>query len=531
MLALVTAVTLQTLSGVPSRDVSTTLAAYYQSRSSSPSSLRRCDADAGDLCFGGDHDRQRCRDAGSCPTERESSRFVERLTELATASEAPGAALSHAVYALSKFGQPTRALELLSGCSDRFPCSLLRGLVLARAGASDQAEEAFLDGLAASPDSVRARLEDIGALLGDSDIAEYSSLSGGKRLAFQDRFWWLADPLHSLPGNDRWVAHVARRLELGLHAQIIQAVGSTHPAGHELSVIRRGFEDSWELPEGAPFRMWVSSRGAPVHAIPESRVNAPLTAVRYSLLASSNDEAFSPPYSPIEDLAHQVGRFRDSAGQQIAVATDGSEAAGVVHLVVSSKPGAADLSLVWQGMEDRAVFRIDLPTDTVLMSLESRTGRSARRARGGLAPLDGSGFGLSDVIFVQPGPEGGPSDRESATARMLAARSVPAGVSLGLYWEVYEAAAGPLGYSLSIEDANQGSRPLQAALRLLGFGGETAGSTLSWRDVSTGDGTHPVGVEIDLGILSPGAYSLTLDVSSGEQVASTSWPLTIAPTR
>jgi hypothetical protein len=507
MVAIALALSLQAIVPPPPPAVEEVLRSYYRSRASSPSTVRRCDADAGDLCFGGDPDHQRCRGPRSCPTAASEEDFLDALTSIA---EAGGlAAVAHATYALSKLDRPSQALDLLLRCTEPFPCDLLRGTVVARLGDLALAERHLRAGLTATPGSIRRHLEDIGHLLNGGDADHYRRLSAPEKAAFEAVFWWLSDPLHAAPGHERWVVHIVRRIELGLHAQLLDAIGSNHPTAHEIAVTRRGFEDSWEAPDVGPFRMWVSVRRTLLHSVPESSVLAPLTELQYELSGGAHDEGFSPTYAPIEQLRAQVARFRESGAQQLAIATAWAGAAADFALVVSSEPGEPALVLSADGHPDHAVFRADVPGDTLLLSLEAITPDGAARLRCGVAPLPGTAFGLSDVLLFQPGADKSLS-REAAIARMLPSVAIAQGSTVGLYWEVYGASSERVSHIISLSESGRGV--LDAVLRVVGLGGDSFSSTVSWNETPE-DATHGVGIELDFGGLKPGDYVVTLEVA------------------
>ncbi|MBT8461349.1 MAG: hypothetical protein KJO44_02420, partial [Gemmatimonadetes bacterium] len=302
----------------------------------------------------------------------------------------------------------------------------------------------------------------------------------------------MADPLHSVRGNDRWVVHIARGVALGLHGQILTALGSIHPEEHEWAVVRRGFEDSWEAPEGAPFRMWVSRKAATLHAVPESSIDAPLSALHYQLGPSAEDEAFAPHYAPIKPIPRQIARFRGPLGQQVALSAPFEDASRStpIELVVSSSPGEPDLTLTALPEAERATFLADVPRDTLLVSLETRGPAGARRSRGGLAPLPESRFGVSDILLVQPGPDGVPEDRGAAVARMLPARALQAESTMGLYVELYSEPETMVTFRLFLRRMDGGI--LSGLLRRLGRGGATEGAEIVWTETTIGS-SHPVG--------------------------------------
>src|SRR2546425_3659332 len=60
------------------------------------------------------------------------------------------------------------------------------------------------------PRDERCRWTDVSLLLDGELARRYRRLPCDQRGAFEERLWWLAQPLYSLPGNDRRTEHLAR---------------------------------------------------------------------------------------------------------------------------------------------------------------------------------------------------------------------------------------------------------------------------------------------------------------------------------
>jgi hypothetical protein len=101
-----------------------------------------CDGGDGDICHGGDPDNGSCRAGASCHPTAEF--LVDVLHEAATEYPTSGFILGQAVYALTKFHQPTRAMLLLNQCQAQpWWCKTLEGYVLHSLGRFPEAETSF----------------------------------------------------------------------------------------------------------------------------------------------------------------------------------------------------------------------------------------------------------------------------------------------------------------------------------------------------------------------------------------------------
>ena len=76
---------------------------------------------------------------------------------------------------------------------------------------------------------------------------------------YEERFWWLSDPLLSRPGNDRRTEHLTRRFELLLHERLWRdGLQPPRPCPqYHIDVTRRGHPDSWR-PRGRELETWKS---------------------------------------------------------------------------------------------------------------------------------------------------------------------------------------------------------------------------------------------------------------------------------
>lgn len=111
------------------------------------------------------------------------------------------------------------AFRVASTCSaERWWCSLLEGYAEYRMGRAAQAETAFANARDAMPVSERCIWDDIGLLLEDDARETFAVQECTARGLHNSRYWWLADPMWSVPGNDRKLEHDARNVHVQLQS-------------------------------------------------------------------------------------------------------------------------------------------------------------------------------------------------------------------------------------------------------------------------------------------------------------------------
>ena len=496
-------------------DVGTVLRGYYI-RVMSPSTLRPgCRADEGELCFGGDPEDQGCR-MPRCREPEDIDRFLTELVEAVRIQPGDALAIGQAVYAYARLADFEDALALAGECAvASWWCELLLGMVHDRGGRISEAESRFRSALRGADTALASRLMGILELLGDADRREYQRLAGRDRADFEQRFWWLTDPLWSVPGNDRWTAHIRRRFELVLHEQLLVALGAEHSRRHESYVVRRGHEDSWSA-ASMPAPRWTSMRAARYRFTPVSAIVEGLGALRYELEADLTDERYTPgSYGPVFQVPAQFARFREGDSLVVAAAAGLDEVPLAAHetvFLVSDGPGSFPARLHASPGDTRPIFRAVIANRPVAVGIESLDEhRTAARARGGLLALDSGRLVLSDPLLMTPTGPDLPEDRDAAVARMLATTTIEAGDELAVYWEVYGAVvAWPLRVSLSVE----GDRPglLTRTLRALRLRSAPRVPAVSWTQTAT-MGVEPMALAVDIANLDTGEYTLRIRVA------------------
>ena len=498
----------------PAPQVESILRRYYQSGGYGPRpgavAVGGCRADDGQVCFGGDQEDQLCARLPGCRTDEEVSTFLDDLRGAAIARPADPSAVGQAVYAFARFNRLLEAKALVDRCEagDGW-CGLLDGIVFYRAVQPERAEAAFRVALDTVSPELACHLLDVAPLLGDPDRRQYESRPCSDRARAHEWFWWLADPLWSKPGNDRWVAHVARGVEAVLHAQILHAVRAAHPDAHERALIRRGFEDSFD-----DRGRFVSQRAACCHFVPETPVlGASFDSLDYRLEAGRQDEGHTPPYGSVRHLAGQVTRFLDGDSLVVAIVTHDD----VVEpeMIIGQGPAMEREITAARRVGRGWVTTTRVPEAIWVASLEA-AGRDSlyfrRRAR--IAPLDPGTVRASDLLLLRADDGALPDDRGAALATAMGTDELQAGEPVGFYWEVYGVPSGQsLTFTLGVDGADPGL--LQRLAQRLGLTDDGRRGSIIWSEVAEGS-VHTRAIELDTRALEPGTYQIRVTIETDE---------------
>lgn len=99
-------------------------------------------------------------------------------------------------------------------------CAMLLGFVRATEGRTSDAHAAFISAAAGLRDTARCAWSNVSELLEPDVRQSYEALTCAQQDSLNARLWWLADPLWSVPGNEREVEHMARRTLLLLRTAL-----------------------------------------------------------------------------------------------------------------------------------------------------------------------------------------------------------------------------------------------------------------------------------------------------------------------
>ena len=509
-----------------SRGIRHVLDMYYNRDPRGTFSMTHCSPDNGDRCFGGDHEDRGCRMIPECRPEFIVEDFLNDVKEAAADRPDDAHTISQAVYAFARLGRHVPALEIARGCeAAQWWCDLVLGMAHHRAGREEQAEVHFRAGLEGADEKLACKLTAVDELLDEFDKRVYDQLTCAQRMDFAETFWWVSDPMLSIPGNDRWAEHINRRFELLLHTRLVQetrtdidgargSLTNLHRDYHEIRVVRRGFEDSWSTARGM-FNTWTSMEAARYRFTPVAAISWGFDSLRYEINATEDTEGYTPTdYGPFWDLPAQFARFKDRNSAVVVAAAQLDDAPldpSGARFFASPGPGGAPTVLGPVEGETRPAFSTEVPSVPLLMGIEAMDQRgTVARVRLGLQSLDEGTVTLSDLLLVEPGGADLPRNREEAVAIMLGKTTLERGDEMVVFWEVYGMTPGST-MEISISIAGRAEGLITRIRRALGVRPRTPAPVLTWSERAVGR-THPMAIGIDIGALEDGIYDLNIAV-------------------
>lgn len=497
----------------------------------------RCDVRLGRFCYWHDDDESEPpSEPASIVKERDG--FIARLDSLAREVPGDGWIAGQRVRYLVESRDARRAVEAASACEAQlWWCRAVEGFALHALGDRLGADSAFSAALGAMPNDERCRWEDISAILPDRASSRYKKLACDARRAFADTLWWLAQPLWSVPGNDRRAEHFARhvmsRLERESRTPYEMGWGEDT---HEL-LVRYGWPTSWSRDPGSFYDMTATNVvGYEPHPsfdfIPDdSAVAAPwdADADRWKL---HNDAALSR-YTPRRTrrfgrIDVQMSRFARGDSMLVVATSDvrsdtlvrGNDVFGALSL--STGPSVSPRVAEARVSAGRSFARVVVPNERVLASMELRdtVKQEAARARRALPPLralDERGTVVSDVLLYE-NPQPNDATLEDVMSRALGRLAIPRRTKLGAFWELVRAAPRSDSVTYTLTVTPRDASWLRRMAARVGLGEPIAPVHIRF--------TEPIGdarvtartLAFDLSRLSEGKYDvkLTASLAGGE---------------
>ena len=426
--------------------------------------------------------------------------------------------------------QPQRAAGVAEHCrAVKWWCEALLGLVRHETGDYARADSAFGAALADMPDDERCRWNDISSLLEGEPAERYRHLTCADRATFEIHWWWLAQPLYSLPANDRRTEHFSRVVM----ARIEEGRRTPHGLlwGDDLrEVLLRYGWPRWWTREPPPYLLVQTDPNVTGHYLSHALQFGPSAhalgdptgakAEDWNLDPPKAREMYTPAYAAtFTYLEHQEALFRRGDSCLVVAAPDLSGDTLFARRAVSvALTLAADEHSVVTARDSggaaapRAVVAA-APCQPYLLSLEAVATRERHvaRARYGvtLKPRTLLHPAISDLLLFDP-PDSLPATLDAVLPYAYGSTRVPAERKLGVFWEVYgvDPAGGPIAVSLTL--ARQGRGFLR---RMLGLAARRHAVRLEWQDVTRDSSAAPRALAVDLAGLAPGRYLFQVDVT------------------
>jgi hypothetical protein len=430
--------------------------------------------------------------------------------------------------------QPRLAARAVEQCrAVQSWCEALGGLVQHVGGDFTAAESLFSAALAHMPEDERCRWSDIAPLL-DGELADrYRRLDCASRAAFENRWWWLAQPLYSLARNDRRTEHFARQTMVRIEEGRRTTFGLYWANDLRDVLLRYGWPTWW-------------SREPPVSQLVRSEPNItghdPSPAFQFTPGARVFDdpghtkpedwhpeppqgrERYQPRYAKaFQYLDHQVGVFRRGDSCLVVGAYDLSK-----DTALADQPARAALVLT-RSERDVVVrdheIRLDRPDVLVatapcgpqLLSVEvvAPATRKVARARYGIAFDEHAA--MSDLLLLE-GSDSLPNDLAAVLPLALATTRVRADRPLGLFWEVAGLSPDGEEVTTSLTVTRRGTGWLRRAVQSVGLAAPRREVSLEWAEVLMPRPDNPTiagrALALDLSSISPGPYRIEVTVTA-----------------
>jgi hypothetical protein len=446
--------------------------------------------------------------------------LLARLDRAAETDPADGWIAGQRVRYRTEAGRAAEAVAVAETCAaEGWWCAALEGA--ARHAAEDfaGAERAFDRALAAMPAAERERWEDIEPLLDGDARALWRGLGPGGRVAFAARLWWAADPLWSVPGNERRAEHLARRTWDRMQEGAASAYDVSW--GRDLSelLVRYGWPAAWELARGDLGRLGGAGRPPVVARDPPGakRFLPTLAGIADPAVASPADwplddssprATYAPSYAErFVALEPQLARFRRGSGGILVVGWEFprdalpdslDEPRGRAALFASEGPDRPFAEAHGSGGPAGGALSIDVGWPRVVVGVEARLAGIAARWRAGVELPIGSADlpAVSDLLLLRS-PDELPATLEAAIPLTRGSTDAASGERVGIFWEAYPPRqdAGPVTVTVSVR------------------GREAEPGALRWRETLPPDAqVVPRAVALEIPALSPGRYVIEVEM-------------------
>jgi hypothetical protein len=413
-------------------------------------------------------------------------------------------------------------------------CDALAGYAFNAAHRFAPADSAFTAALDAMPEEQRCRWTDLRPLL--TDLAgRYRKLPCAERDTLAERFWWLADPLYMVPGNERRTEHYARRVMNALQNDAFERErpASFDPMSFDPAIIGHNDPRSW-------------------YFLPPARFVTSPDAIRegsWNLEPARPISSYTPPYAvAFHELPHQIAVFR--RGDSIAVVAGYDVRAPEDSLTRNTKIRHVEAALVLQpgprrrriivratGTAPDGVLLALAPAEPTLLSLEAldrADSTHASRERYWLAVVRrASGIALSDpLLFNVEQPDSLPQSLPDVVASTLGTARVIQGGRVGVFWETYGLADRREGFRTTLTLTRTGKSFLRRAAEWAGLASHNDHYvSLSWEELpQPGVTVYPHALSLAVPDAPPGRYVLEITLNMpGEPAAHTSRTLVVTP--
>ncbi len=455
---------------------------------------------------------------------------------------------------LVEHGDIAGALSAIAECeAAQWWCRALTGYTYHANREFALAERAFVDALRLMDEERRCEWSDLSRILDGALRNRYRDLDCAERAPLQRRILWLADPFHSIEGNELATEHYSRQVYSALLKEADSPEGERWGGDVHRIVMRYGWTYGWERVRNTSVaRLRPSIKGHLGHGakyfLPTADIvdrPASTQSSAWNLEPHLPRAGHAPAYAlgAFHTLEPQIAAFR--RGDSLILAT-------TFELIDDSVPPDAEIQAALAFTRDefttphivRRVFHsnagalaITVPNTALLMSYELLAAQQQRaaRARFGIDPSrlltvapppssDASGTpdpqrdlslrpALSGVLITTV-RDSLPETLDAAMTAAQPSRRMRPGERFGLYWELYGSGATMQRVTTSLTLTKQGKSLFKRILGVFGLGSDKPPVSLEWIDApSPNSNMYPRAVAVDLPANLPdGSYELRLRV-------------------
>lgn len=402
-------------------------------------------------------------------------------------------------------------------------CDALRGLTLHEAGAGAAADSAFDRALSAMPAKERCRWTDMNMLLSPAQKRRYGKVGCGQNENVAATLWWLADPFHSVAGNDRRSEHFARHTMAKIQEPTRIAYDIAFANDLREMMVRFGWARYWTQGHASmsdPYSAPISGHEAtPNYAfLPVSLRLDSLQNLEFDLDADASAERYSPVLAKrLGEISPQTALFRRGDSALVVVAFDVSRrkpfdsTALRSALVLAPGEGSARMVEARSPKGTLTATMSDRPHVLSFEVLSPDKGHAAWHRTGVWLPQVTPGeVSVSDVLLFEPG-EVEVRGLNQALPVALPGHEVKRGTT-GFYWEIYGLSAADSALPVSLALTPLGRGTIRRIGESIGLARRATPLNIAWRDTPGLGSISARSIVLDLSLVPRGRYELTVGV-------------------
>jgi hypothetical protein len=414
-------------------------------------------------------------------------------------------------------------------------CHALLGLAYHVAGRYAESEQVFDFALETMPRDVRCEFRNLSVLIDGGLSKAYRDSDCEQRAALEKRIWWLADPMYSIPGNDRRTEHLSRQVMDVVYSDSRLANGNRWGPDASEIMLRYGFYIFWTREPPPPG----SGRSLPsitdhqptpsFHFLPAvSDLDSLMTlgSIKWNMNSFRVRERYAPRYAKgFIAMDPQILRFVRGDSSLLVTSFD---TRGDTAFTSDRVRAALVASRLEKNAPDVAVRENAHRRDTIslktgpgwhmagveILSPDSQVmGRSRAPVR---IPIVNHGLvSLSDILVFDT--EGSLADNlGDAMSRMIPSNRVDGEKKVGLYWEIYDLNTTGESLPVALTLTRQRGSALERMRENLGISPRSTPISIRWNEPKSNVAMAPRSILLDLSLVPKGKYDLRIALGDEE---------------